>query len=58
MEKPSQPCPGSSLHQSRWHYTPKDAERTQVHMIENAFEVAKRADQEKGLEIIIEGFDA
>jgi hypothetical protein len=27
----------------------------QVHMIENAFEVAKRADQEKGLEIIIEG---
>jgi len=43
--------------QARWHYKPKDAERTQVHMIENAFEVAKRADQDKGLEIIIEGID-
>jgi len=43
--------------QARWHYTPKDAERTQVHMIESAFEVAKRADQDKGLEIIIEGID-
>jgi hypothetical protein len=42
--------------QARWNYTPKDAERTQVHMIENAFEVAKRADEQKGLEIIIEGF--
>ena len=44
--------------QARWHYTPKDAERTQVHMIENAFEVAKRADHDRGLEIIIEGIDA
>ena len=44
--------------QARWHYTPKDAERTQVHMIENAFEVAKRADLDRGLEIIIEGIDA
>ena len=43
--------------QSRWRYSPEDAERTQVHMIENAFEVAKRADQEKGLEIVIEGSD-
>jgi len=43
--------------QARWHYTPKDAERTQVHMIENAFEVAKRADHDKGLEIVIEGGD-
>ena len=41
--------------QARWNYTPIDAERTHVHMIENAFEVAKRADQEEGLEIIIEG---
>ena len=44
--------------QARWNYKPKDAERTQAHMIENAFEVAKRADEEKGLEIIIEGIDA
>ena len=43
--------------QARWHYTPKDAERTQVHMIENAFEVAKRSDHDKGLEIVIEGGD-
>ena len=44
--------------QGRWHYKPEDAQRTQAHMIENAFEVAKRADAEKGLEIVIEGFDA
>jgi hypothetical protein len=44
--------------QARWHYTPKDAERTPTHMIENAFEVAKRSDQQKGLEIMIEGRDA
>jgi hypothetical protein len=43
--------------QARWNYTPIDAERTQIYMIENAFEVAKRADQERGLEIILEGFD-
>ena len=43
---------------ARWHYSPEDAERTQAHMIENAFEVAKRADREKGLEIVIEGSDA
>jgi hypothetical protein len=43
--------------QARWRYSPEDAERTQNYMIENAFEVAKRADQDKGLEIIIEGFD-
>ena len=43
--------------QARWGYTPEDAERTQAHMIENAVEVAKRADQEKGLEIIIEHSD-
>ena len=29
-----------------------------MHMIENAFEVAKRSDQQKGLEIMIEGRDA
>ena len=40
---------------SRWHYTAEDAERTQAHMIENAFEVAKRADHDNGLEIVIEG---
>jgi hypothetical protein len=39
--------------QARWHYTPKDAERTQIHMIENAFEAAKRTDQQKGLEIMM-----
>jgi len=44
--------------QVRWRYSPEDAERTQNYMIENAFEVAKRADQDEGLEIIIEGFDA
>jgi hypothetical protein len=44
--------------QARWHYTPKDAERTQTHMTENAFEVAKRSDRQKGLEIMIEGRDA
>ena len=43
--------------QARWGYTPKDAERTQAHMIENAVEVAKRADAEKGLEIVIERSD-
>ena len=43
--------------QARWHYTPQDAKRTQAHMIENAFEVAKRADHDKGLEIVIEGGD-
>jgi hypothetical protein len=43
--------------QARWHYTPKDAERTQIHMLQNAFEVAKRSDQQKGLEIMIEGRD-
>ena len=43
--------------QARWHYTPEDAERTQTYMIENAFEVAKRADHDKGLEIIIEDTD-
>jgi len=44
--------------QARWKYKPEDAERTQLHMIENAFEVAKRADHDKGLEIIIEGMGA
>jgi hypothetical protein len=44
--------------QARWHYTPKDAERTQTHMTESAFEVAKRSDGQKGLEIMIEGRDA
>ena len=44
--------------QARWHYTLQDAERTQAFMIENAFEVAKRADAEKGLEIVIEDDDA
>jgi hypothetical protein len=44
--------------QARWHYTSKDAERTQAHMIENAFEVAKRSDHDKGLEIVIEVRDA
>ena len=44
--------------QARWHYTPKDAERTQMHMIENAFEVAKRSDHDKGLEIITEDMGA
>lgn len=43
--------------QARWNYTPEDAERTQNYMIENAFEVAKRAYLERGLEIVIEGFD-
>jgi hypothetical protein len=43
--------------QARWHYTPRDADRTQAHMIENAFEVAKRSDHDKGLEIVIEGGD-
>jgi hypothetical protein len=43
--------------QERWGYAPKDAERTQAHMIENAFEVAKRSDHDKGLEIIIERSD-
>jgi hypothetical protein len=43
--------------QARWNYTPKDAERTQMHMIENAFEVAKRSDHDKGLEIVIEAGD-
>ena len=43
--------------QARWHYTLKDAKRTQAYMIENAFEVAKRADAEMGLEIIIEAID-
>lgn len=43
--------------QARWRYSPEDAQRTQTYMIENAFEVAKRADQERGLEIVIEGFD-
>jgi len=40
--------------QARWKYTPQDAERTQAHMIENAFEVAKRSDHDNGLEIVIE----
>jgi hypothetical protein len=44
--------------QARWRYGPEDAERTQAHMIENAFEVAKRADHDKGLEIMIEGIGA
>jgi len=44
--------------QARWRYKPEEAERTQAHMVENAFEVAKRTDHEKGLEIIIEGIDA
>ena len=43
--------------QARWHYAPQDAERTQIHMIEHAFEVAKRADYDKGLVIVIEGGD-
>ena len=43
--------------QSRWGYTLNDAQRTQAHMIENAFEVAKRADAEMGLEIVIERSD-
>ena len=43
--------------QARWGYTLQDAERTQAHMIENAFEVAKRADREKRLEIVIEAID-
>jgi hypothetical protein len=38
----------------RWHYSEKQAEVTQAHMIENAFEVALRTDREKGLEIIID----
>jgi hypothetical protein len=44
--------------QARWRYSPKEAERTQAHMIQNAFEVAKRSDHDKGLEIVIEGSDA
>jgi hypothetical protein len=44
--------------QTRWRYGPEDAERTQNYMIENAFEVAKRADHDKGLEIVIEGLEA
>jgi hypothetical protein len=44
--------------QVRWKYTAIDAERTQNYMIENAFEVAKRSDHDKGLEIVIEGIDA
>ena len=40
--------------QARWRYSPEDAERTQGHMIENAFEVAKRSDHDNGLEIVIE----
>jgi hypothetical protein len=43
--------------QARWHYTPQDAELTQAHMVPNAFEVAKRSDHDKGLEIVIEGGD-
>ena len=43
--------------QARWGYPLKDAARTQSYMIENAFEVAKRADHEKGLEIVIERSD-
>ena len=43
--------------QARWKYKSADAERTQAHMVENAFEVAKRSDAEKGLEIVIEGSD-
>ena len=43
--------------QAHWRYSPEEAERTQLHMIENAFEVAKRSDHDKGLEIIIEGGD-
>jgi hypothetical protein len=43
--------------QARWTYTREDADRTRRYMIENAFEVAKRSDQERGLEIVIEGFD-
>jgi hypothetical protein len=41
---------------ARLNYTPEDAKRTQTYMVENAFEVAKRSDQDKGLEIIIERF--
>lgn len=41
--------------QARWGYALKEAERTQTYMIENAFEVAKRSDYEKGLEIVIDG---
>lgn len=44
--------------QARWHYAPEDAERTQIYRIENAFEVAKRADHDKGLEIMIEDINA
>jgi len=40
--------------QARWKYKPEDAERTQVHMIGNAFEVAMRSDHDNGLEIVIE----
>ena len=43
--------------QARWHYTPKDAERTQTRRgPKNAFEVAK-VDRQKGLEGQIEGRD-
>ena len=38
-----------------WHFSPEDAAWHQRNMIEVAFELAKRADREKGLEIIIEG---
>ena len=37
----------------RWHYDEKRASQTQIHMIENALEVALRADHERGIEIII-----
>ena len=39
----------------RWNYSPKSAEQTQLHMIENACEVALRSHREEGLEIIISG---
>jgi hypothetical protein len=35
--------------QARWKYTANDAKRTQAHMIEHAFEVAKRTDHHRAL---------